>query len=111
MDSLTASLQRFGIKSVASFANAFPARNPIDIYRAHLATVLAPLAGVTPEVVYPVLSWTSALDKGDLSLPVPALRIKDKKNVIVFAKMIADNVRLSFSSIDSYTLLTLELVP
>lgn len=79
MESLTASLKRFGINSVPTFANTFPTHNAVDVYRAHIATILAPLAGVAPEVVYPALQWTTTLEKGDLTLPVPALRMKGKK--------------------------------
>ncbi|KAL9058027.1 MAG: hypothetical protein Q9162_002019 [Coniocarpon cinnabarinum] len=79
MASLTASLHQLGIKSLPSFANACPVHNPVDVYRAHIASVVASIAGVKPEIVYPALQWTSTLDKGDLTLPVPALRLKGQK--------------------------------
>lgn len=107
--SLTASLQRFGISSLPSFPNAYPTRNPVDIYRAHLAAVLAPVAGVTPEIVYPVLQRSTSLDKGDLTLPVPALRLKGKKPD-EFAQQIAENVRVYVSAGQAIRL-TLVLVP
>jgi arginyl-tRNA synthetase len=61
-----------------SFPNSYPSLNPTDIYRSHLAEILAPLAGKDAEVIYPKLQWTQTLDKGDLMLPVPALQIKIK---------------------------------
>ena len=79
MDSLTGSLKKFGLSSIPSFPNAYPARNPVDIYRAHVATVLAPIAGTTPETIYPALQWTKTLAVGDLQIAVPALRQKGKK--------------------------------
>ena len=91
VQSLTETLQRFGISSVPSFPNAFPTHNPVDIYRAHLASVIAPIANVAPEIVYPALQWPPTLDKGDLTLPVPALRLKNKKPDEL-AKQLAENV-------------------
>jgi arginyl-tRNA synthetase len=61
------------------FPNCFPDLNPVDIYRAHLATILAEVTGVDSAIVYPALQWTQTLEKGDLVLPIPALRIKTKK--------------------------------
>lgn len=98
LSSLTASLQHFGIGSLPSFPNAFPAHNPVDLYRAHIASLIAPIAGVTPEIVYPALQWPQTLDKGDLTLPVPALRLKGKKPDEL-AKDIADKVRMGLTNI------------
>jgi len=60
-------------------ANCHPELNPFDFYRAHLANVLADVTGVDADIVYRALSWTSGLDKGDLMLAAPALRIKGQK--------------------------------
>lgn len=54
----------------SKFPNSFPSLNPVDIYREHIAEKLAPIVGFEPEKVYPLLGWTSTLDKGDLTLPV-----------------------------------------
>jgi arginyl-tRNA synthetase len=61
------------------FPNCHPEVNPVDIYRAHLTTILTELTGVDAKIVYPALQWTSTLEMGDLLLPVPALRIKGRK--------------------------------
>ncbi len=37
------------------------------------------LTGVDAAIIYPVLAWTLTLEKGDMVLPVPALRVKGKK--------------------------------
>ena len=81
MEHLTASLQTLGLNEVPQLANlaTFPTYNQIDIYRAHIAELLAPITGVAAETVYPLLQWTQVLEYGDVMLPVPALRIKGKK--------------------------------
>ena len=58
---------------------AFAYSNPIDIYRSHIADSLAPIAGKPSHEIYDRLAWTQTFDKGDLGLPVPALRIHGKK--------------------------------
>ncbi|CAG8972999.1 hypothetical protein HYALB_00007846 [Hymenoscyphus albidus] len=61
------------------YANCFPEINTVDVYRAHLTSILAEITGVDASIIYPALQWTQTLEKGDLVLPVPALRIKGKK--------------------------------
>lgn len=61
------------------YANCYPTINPFDLYRAHLADVLAEVTGVDHKIIYPNLQWTTGLDKGDLILACPSLRVKGKK--------------------------------
>ncbi len=79
MDYLSSTLKSVGLGKIPTFANAYPALNPVDIYRVHLAETLAPITGADPESIYATLAWPQTLDKGDLVLPVPALRIKGRK--------------------------------
>ncbi|KAK7952836.1 arginyl-tRNA synthetase [Apiospora aurea] len=60
------------------YPNCFPDINPVDIYRSHISSLLAKVTGVDSKIIYPVLQWTSTLDKGDIVLPIPALRVKGK---------------------------------
>ena len=53
--------------------------NIYDAYRAHLADVLNQITGVPTETIHPVIQWTAGLDKGDLVLAVPALRVEGSK--------------------------------
>lgn len=62
-----------------AYPNCFPEVNPVDIYRAHLTSILTGVTGVDAAIIYPALQWTQTLEKGDLVLPVPALRVKGKK--------------------------------
>lgn len=66
-------------KPLAKYPNCYPEFNQTDIYRAHLTEILTEVTGVEAAVIYPALQWTQTLEKGDLVLPVPALRIKGKK--------------------------------
>jgi len=79
VDELSATLKAVGIPEVPQAPNTYPALNPVDIYRSHISELLAPLAGVDPKIVFNSLQWTNTLDKGDLVLAVPALRLKGKK--------------------------------
>ncbi|KAI1088981.1 arginyl-tRNA synthetase [Rostrohypoxylon terebratum] len=63
----------------AKYPATYPEVNPFDLYRVHIAEILAPITCVAAENIRPVISWTNALDKGDFILPVPALRIKGAK--------------------------------
>ncbi|KAF3386971.1 Arginine--tRNA ligase, cytoplasmic [Penicillium rolfsii] len=80
-DSLTASVQALTLQSTtktSKFAGCFPTLNPMDIYREHIAEELGKAAGIDSDLIFSRLAWTNTLDKGDLSLPVAALRIKKK---------------------------------
>ncbi len=79
IEELAATLKSIGLSDVPQSPNAHPTLNAVDIYRSHLAELLSSVTGVEAEKVYPVLSWTQTLEKGDLVLPVPALRVKGKK--------------------------------
>jgi arginyl-tRNA synthetase len=76
--------------------------NTVDIYRAHLTSILTKLTGVDAAIVYPALAWTQTLEKGDLVLPVPALRVQNKKPTEL-AKEWADKVRFSYMAFQKRT--------
>lgn len=79
-DELAASLQSLGLEgSLDAYPNCYPEINPVDIYRAHITSILAEITGVDRSIVYPSLQWTQTLEKGDMVLPVAALRVKGKK--------------------------------
>jgi arginyl-tRNA synthetase len=52
--------------------------NPVDIYRAHLSKLLEGLTGAQTTIIYSAIQTTQSLGKGDLSLAVPALRLKGR---------------------------------
>lgn len=100
MEDLTSSLKTLGLSSVPQLEKiaTFPIYNQVDIYRSHIAELLAPITGVAAEQIYPLLQWTQVLEYGDLMLPVPALRIKGKKPDAL-AVEIKDKVMPSFYSL------------
>ncbi|KAI1758628.1 arginyl-tRNA synthetase [Hypoxylon sp. FL1150] len=61
------------------YPTTHPEVNPYDLYRIHIGEVLAPIIGVAPEKIQPLIQWTNTIDKGDFVLPIPALRIKGAK--------------------------------
>lgn len=80
LDELTSLVKSFGVSEVPQLPNSFPDRNPLDLYRAHITELLAPIVpSVDKKIIYNALQWTQSLDKGDLVIAVPALRIKGSK--------------------------------
>ncbi|KAF2251649.1 putative Arginyl-tRNA synthetase, cytoplasmic [Trematosphaeria pertusa] len=77
-ESLQAPLQKLHVQQ-PDISECFPSMNPFDVYRIHLANGLSEVTGVQPKTIYPLLQRTTTLDKGDLLLPVPALRIKGER--------------------------------
>jgi arginyl-tRNA synthetase len=97
MDELSATLSAIGIAEVPQQPNTYPALNPVDIYRSHITELLAPVAGVDPKIVFNALQWTNTLEKGDLVLAAPALRLKGKKPDEL-AKDLAEKVKYGNST-------------
>ena len=98
MDELTEKLAAVGFTSkISSYPNSSPEVNPVDIYRSHITDLLVQVTGVESKIIYPALAWTSTLDKGDLTLAVPALRVKGKKPTEL-AKEWVDKVRTARST-------------
>ncbi|KAI1002459.1 Arginine--tRNA ligase, cytoplasmic [Podosphaera aphanis] len=80
MSPLSEQLKLMGlIAPLPKYPNCYPEINAVDIYRAHLTSLLTEVTGVDSSIIYPALQWTQTLEKGDLVLPVPALRVKGKK--------------------------------
>ena len=69
-------------KSLAGLHTSFDPQantNPFDIYRHSISESLAPITSKPAGEIFERLAWTQTFDKGDLGLPVPALRIQGKK--------------------------------
>lgn len=52
---------------------------PIDIYRIKLASILSKLTSCDNDICYDAIQLPSSLPYGDLTVPVPRLRLKGKK--------------------------------
>lgn len=80
IDQLSSKVAGLSLSSVKDkYPTTFPESNILDVYRAHLADVLSGIAGVEPAIALTAIQWTSGLEKGDFSVPVPAFRIKGEK--------------------------------
>ncbi|KAI1469051.1 arginyl-tRNA synthetase [Daldinia caldariorum] len=80
IDEILLKLDNLTVESIAEkYPTTHPNVNPLDYYRIHISELLAPITGVAPDKILPAIYWTNALDKGDFSLPIPALRIKGAK--------------------------------
>ncbi|KAI1496456.1 arginyl-tRNA synthetase [Biscogniauxia marginata] len=76
VDQLSAQLDQ--LPPFDQYPNCYPEINPQDIYRSHITSILHKITGIDTKIIYPALQWTLSLDKGDLVLPIPALRVKGK---------------------------------
>ena len=80
VEQLSSQVQGLSLDSVTqAYPNAHPNVNPLDMWRAHISNVLSKISGVDASIIFPVIAWTMSLDKGDFTIPVPALRIKGVK--------------------------------
>ena len=71
---------KLSIREAESLYNAMSTPlNLVDVYRTAISEALAPITSVPASDILPKLQWTQTQDKGDLMLPVPALRVKGKK--------------------------------
>ncbi|PVH92138.1 arginyl-tRNA synthetase [Periconia macrospinosa] len=84
-DPLATRLQKLDIDE-PGIPECFPSTNPLDAYRIEIANTISQLSHLQPHVIYPLLKRYSSLDKGDLSLPVPALNIKDEQPHILASR-------------------------
>ncbi|KAI0142968.1 arginyl-tRNA synthetase [Xylariaceae sp. FL1272] len=75
---LSARLSSLSLAPLDEFPNCYPELNPQDIYRSHITSLLHTVTGVDKKIIYNALQWTTSLDKGDMMLAVPALRVKGK---------------------------------
>lgn len=74
MQSLATTLSSLGVRDLDGPATS----NPVDLYRSHLTKLIAGITGAPSATVYPAIQFTQSLDKGDLSLATPALRLKGR---------------------------------
>jgi arginyl-tRNA synthetase len=61
---------------VLDFPDTYPDLNPVDIYRCFISESLAKVSNVDANNIYNALQWTQSLDKGNLNLAIPRLRVK-----------------------------------
>ncbi|KAI9750699.1 MAG: hypothetical protein M4579_006347 [Chaenotheca gracillima] len=88
-EQLSQQLSQLGVgSSVPKLEGAFPTVNPTDIHRSFLAQTVADITGVDNQLIYSCLDWTNTLDKGDLLLACPRLRVKGTKPADLATKIV-----------------------
>ncbi|PSK56744.1 arginine-tRNA ligase [Elsinoe australis] len=55
---------------------AHPDFNPVDVFRLAITDELSKVTGLNKEDIFPTLSWTNTLQKGDLTIAIPRFRIR-----------------------------------
>jgi len=77
-DDVVSQLQQLSVDDASQYPACAPSTNVVDRYRLHITDLLHEASGVDKKIIYPAVAWTSTLDKGDLIVAVPALRVKGK---------------------------------
>lgn len=94
IDQLASQVQGLSLDTLAeTFPNIFPRENLLDLWRAHISNVLGDISGVSKDIIYRAISWTSLLDKGDFTIAVPALRVKGAKADVLATEWISKVAR------------------
>ncbi|KAF9736821.1 arginyl-trna synthetase [Paraphaeosphaeria minitans] len=89
VEALTGKLKALGINELPAEPNTYPALNPFDLYRSHVAELLSKSTGIDSKIVCPALQRTVKTEHGDLQMAVAALRQK-RKDMKEFAQEIAN---------------------
>jgi arginyl-tRNA synthetase len=76
---LTQLMKNLSLGELDAYPNCYPTLNPMDILRSHVTSLLHKASGIEPNIIYPAIQWTQGLEKGDLIIAAPALRVKGKK--------------------------------
>lgn len=80
LEELAKQVKDLSLNDIAEkYPNCYPQTNPLDIYRAHLTNILYDITGVERKIIYSAIQWTNGLDKGDMIIAAPALRVKGRK--------------------------------
>lgn len=75
VDTISTSMAKLGLQEPSAVAGAYPKYNVVDVMRCYITEELHKLSGIAPEIIFPALDTPSTLDKGDLLVPLPRLRL------------------------------------
>lgn len=75
VNTITNSLAALGLKPEPSVAGSNPDYNVVDVMRNYITNELHNLTGIAKDVIFPALDSPSTLEKGDLLVPLPRLRL------------------------------------
>lgn len=75
-NSVIAQLKKMSIQEPTVIEGSHPDTNVVDLLRNYITEELSKISGVEASLIFPALEWTNTLERGDLLIPVPRLRIK-----------------------------------
>ncbi|QLG72022.1 hypothetical protein HG535_0C03750 [Zygotorulaspora mrakii] len=84
--SITEELQRLSIAEPETISGSHPDVNFVDLMRNYIAQELSKISGVEASIIFSGLEWTNTLERGDLLIPVPKLRIKGSDPKVLAAE-------------------------
>ncbi|AGO14255.1 AaceriAFL206Cp [[Ashbya] aceris (nom. inval.)] len=75
-DTISQQLAKLSIQAPTKMEGSHPEANVVDLIRNYITDELSRISGVAGPLIYEALEWTNTLERGDLLIPVPRLRIK-----------------------------------
>ncbi|QPG76344.1 hypothetical protein FOA43_003731 [Brettanomyces nanus] len=75
-EELAAQLAKLNLETPEYIEGSYPEYNVVDLCRNFIAGQLTKLTGVDKKIAYESLEWSIVLEKGDLLVPLPRLRLK-----------------------------------
>ncbi|CAL9730690.1 arginine--tRNA ligase, cytoplasmic [Monosporozyma unispora] len=75
-ENIASQLAKLNIAEPAKLEGSYPDVNIVDLIRNYISIELNKISGVDTSLIYPALEWTNTMERGDLLIPVPRLRIK-----------------------------------
>lgn len=87
MEDLNDRLELLSLTPVPPVKSVHVLSNPLDIYRAYLAEILAGITGCDLETTYQSIQWPNNIFNGDLAVILPKIRPGAKANEVAFELM------------------------
>lgn len=76
---LTLLVKKLGFDEPEIYKASFPEYNPLDIIRNYITDELHKITDISKDIIFPSLDQPNVMEKGDLIIPVPRLRVKGAK--------------------------------
>ncbi|GMG28089.1 unnamed protein product [[Candida] boidinii] len=76
IETLTKTLNGLNLQVPQEIEGSYPQSNTVDLCRNYIAEELSKLAGVDKQLVFNGLDWSNTMDKGDLLIALPRLKLK-----------------------------------
>lgn len=76
VDFLNSRLGELKLEKPEPVSDSFPEFNTVDLCRNYITEQLCKLSGVDKSIIFPALEFGTILEKGDLLVPIPRLRLK-----------------------------------